>query len=170
MATSISYDEEVLQHLVAGGEERERIVNDLKDSMNVLDSIQIDGWRAECAVKYRLTRKLIVSQLINKLQLISDILVKIRDSDRRIETEHVSNSVRSEFREAIYKLILTLAEEKLENEVVGGNLRDAFEIAKRKYEAAPKELSGMYIGVSIFEELLDYFEARYISIDILGLA
>lgn len=175
--TSIEYDQQKLESLSSKYEETARAtISEIEASINALDihaetpPVQIDSWHVQCAIVYRLTRKLIVRYLVQKLGLLLDVLEKIEESEKRIETEHVSDEVRTDFRKSMHSLIVNLAEERLyvgTGKEPNHELHKQIEDAKQKYKVAPKESCGMYIGVSIYGDFLDYFDAKYLSEDIL---
>ena len=108
---------------------------------------------------------------MKKLNLLKDVLEKIKEVDGRIETGGVDPEIRENFRKLLYNLIAVLAEEKIfgkESDAAYEEIINDLEIAKRKHSKAPKEDCGMYHLIFFYEQFLDYYESKYLAGDILA--
>ena len=182
--TSIAYDENELTALTSeDNEEREEALLTIRlnasassHKSNGIDNgfveyAHIDFWHAQCAIMYRLTRKYIVREQLRKLNLLQEVLEKIKNSDKRIETDGVDFQVRQEFRQSMHKLIAILSEEKVFGREADAAYQETIqdlEIAKRKHSKAPQVDCGMYHLIFFYEQFLDYYESKYLAGDILA--
>ena len=179
--TSIAYDEKELAALTScKHEEREEALLTIRlnssislnrDSNSDVSPVHVDSWHAQCAIMYRLTRKYIVREQLKKLNLLQNVLQKIKNSEKRIETETVDVQVRTEFRQSLYNLIIVLSEEKVFGRETDASYEETIrdlEFAKRRHSKAPKENCGMYHLIFFYEQFLDYYESKYLAEDVLA--